>query len=80
MAKQPSRQVRWDAAVAKLQEAHDDFEDLISEYQDWLDNLPESGGSEAMREKLETVTAVDIDMLELSELESMELPLGFGRD
>lgn len=79
MVKQPSRQTRWDAAVALLQEARDEFETLIGEYQDWLDGLPE-GGSEATREKLETVTQVDLDGLELGDLESMDLPLGFGRD
>ena len=44
------------------------------EYQDWLDNLRESLQDSAVAAKLE---AGDLD---LTELESVELPLGYGRD
>jgi hypothetical protein len=62
-----SRPQRWAEAVETLRE-------LQAEYQDWLDNLPESLQSSALAEKLEEVCSVDIDSLDV------ELPLGFGRD
>ena len=59
---------RWRDAVAELVE-------LQSAYQDWFDNLPptlsESATADALRE---------ICRLDLSELESVEPPRGFGRD
>ena len=62
-----SRPQRWAEAVETLRE-------LQAEYQDWLDNLPESLQSSALAEKLEEVCSVDVDSLDV------ELPLGFGRD
>ena len=62
-----SRPQRWAEAVETLRE-------LQAEYQDWLDNLPESLQSSALAEKLEEVCGVDIDSLDV------ELPLGFGLD
>jgi hypothetical protein len=55
-------------------EAVETLRELQAEYQDWLDNLPESLQSSALAEKLEEVCGVDIDALDV------ELPLGFGRD
>ena len=63
-----SRPQRWRDAVETLVE-------LQQEYQEWFDNLPEAGGSEATREALENICALD-----LSELEDTEPPKGFGRD
>ncbi len=63
-----SRPQRWNEAVTALLQ-------LQAEYQDWLDNLPEQGGSEATREALEAICEFD-----LSELESITPPRGFGRD
>ena len=63
-----SRPQRWKEAVETLV-------DLQAEYQEWLDNLPETGGSEATREALENICDID-----LSELEGAEPPKGFGRD
>ena len=62
-----SRPQRWAEAVETLRE-------LQAEYQDWLDNLPESLQASVLAEKLEEVCAPDIDQLDV------ELPLGFGRD
>jgi hypothetical protein len=62
-----SRPQRWSEAVETLRE-------LQAEYQDWLDNLPESLQASALAEKLEEVCALDIDSLDVG------LPLGFGRD
>ena len=63
-----SRPQQWRDAVQVLVE-------LQSECQEWLDNLPEAGGSEATREALENICALD-----LSELEDTEPPKGYGRD
>ena len=49
--------------------------DLQGEYQVWLDNLPDSLGESALADKLEAICGLD-----LGELESVEPPLGFGRD
>ena len=44
-------------------------------YQDWLDSLPESLRDSATAEALAAVCGLD-----LSELEGVEPPHGFGRD
>lgn len=67
-ARHRSRPQRWQEAVRTLL-------DLQAEYQAWLDNLPASLQESALAEKLEQVCALD-----LVELESVELPRGFGRD
>lgn len=59
----------------RRQEAVRTLLDLQAEYQAWLDNLPASLQESALAEKLEQVCALD-----LVELESVELPRGFGRD
>jgi hypothetical protein len=56
------------AAVAELV-------DLQADYAAWLDRLPESLRDTATAEALEAITAFD-----LSELEALEPPKGFGRD
>jgi len=48
---------------------------LQVEYQNWLDNLPDSLEGSAVAEKLETVCEYDF-----GDLEALEPPLGFGRD
>ncbi len=63
-----SRPQRWRDAVAELIE-------LQACYQDWLDSLPESLRDGATAEALATVCGLD-----LSELEGVEPPRGFGRD
>ena len=63
-----SRPQRWQDAVRTLL-------DLQGEYQAWLDNLPDSLGESALADKLEAICALD-----LGELESVQPPLGFGRD
>ena len=59
---------RWRNAVRTLV-------DLQAEYQDWLDNLPDSLRGAVVGEKLEAICEYD-----LAELEDLEPPLGFGRD
>jgi hypothetical protein len=63
-----SRPQRWQAAVATLVE-------LQGEYQDWLDSLPEFAREDATAEALQAICNLD-----LSELESIVPPRGFGRD
>ncbi len=63
-----SRPKRWKNAVAELIE-------LQAGYQDWFDSLPESLRDGATVEALATVCGLD-----LSELERVEPPRGFGRD
>ena len=49
--------------------------ELQEEYEVWLDNLPDSLRDTRMGEKLEHVCSLDLE-----DLASTELPLGFGRD
>lgn len=56
-----------------------------SEYQDWLDSLPENLQSGSLAEKLEAVCDLDLDTLSdiqeaIQGAEDIDLPLGFGRD
>ena len=63
-----SRPEQWRDAVAKLVE-------LQASYQDWLDSLPESLAEGSTAEALRAICELD-----LSELEGIEPPRGFGRD
>lgn len=62
-----SRVQRWQEAVEVLR-------DLQVQYQEWLDNLPESLQDSTLAEKLQAVCDLDIDELDV------DLPKGFGRD
>ena len=77
-----SRSKRWADAAAKASEGLRELVDVQSEYQDWLDNLPENLQSSALGEKLTAVTELDLqnalDVVE--EAEGADLPKGFGRD
>jgi len=59
---------RWRNAVAELV-------GLQEEYRVWLDSLPNNLAESSMAEALRAVCDLD-----LSELESVEPPRGFGRD
>jgi hypothetical protein len=63
-----SKVQRWQEAVAELLE-------LQEEYRAWLEALPESLQESATAEALRAITDID-----LSELESVEPPRGYGRD
>ena len=63
-----SRPQRWRDAVQILV-------DLQAEYQDWLDNLPDSLQATSLTERLEEICEYD-----LGDLETLEPPRGFGRD
>ena len=63
-----SRPQQWNDAVQTLLALQD-------QYQEWRDGLPASLAGSATAELLEQVCDLD-----LSELEAVELPRGFGRD
>jgi hypothetical protein len=63
-----SRPQRWREAVAELVT-------LQAEYRDWLDTLPPSLEAGVTAEALRALCDLD-----LSDLESIEPPRGFGRD
>jgi hypothetical protein len=63
-----SRVQRWCDAVAELQDLQDD-------YQAWLDALPQNMEDNATAEALRAICDLD-----LSELQSIVPPRGFGRD
>ena len=63
-----SRPERWQDAVAELI-------DLQASYQEWLDGLPENFQNSSTAEALQAICDLD-----LSELEGIEPPRGFGRD
>ena len=63
-----SRPERWRAAVDELVE-------LQADYQAWLDALPPNLAESATAVALRAIVEVD-----LSEIENIEPPLGFGRD
>jgi hypothetical protein len=63
-----SRVQRWRNAVIELQ-------DLQDEYQAWLDALPQNMEDSTTAEALRVICDLD-----LSELESIVPPRGFGRD
>src|SRR5262245_55044631 len=63
---------------SRLQRWQDAAEELLAlqqEYQEWYDNLPENLQDTALAQKLEAVCDLDLE-----EIVSIELPLGFGRD
>lgn len=82
MAKSVSRSVRWQEACSQAINALDTLIELQSEYQDWLDNLPENLQTSAVGDKLQTVCDLDLQgaLDTVNEAESADLPMGFGRD
>ena len=63
-----SRIQRWNDTIAGLA-------DLQAEYATWLDALPDNQQDSATAEALRTIVELD-----LSELQAIEPPRGFGRD
>lgn len=93
MGKRRSRPQQWGDAIAEAQEhieplqaALESLNELRSEYEEWRDNLPENLEDSPVAEKLDAVLELDFENLvdevqeRLNEAESVELPLGFGRD
>jgi hypothetical protein len=63
-----SRIQRWNDTIAALV-------DIQAEYARWLDALPDNQQDSAMAEALQAIVELD-----LSELQTIEPPRGFGRD
>jgi hypothetical protein len=63
-----SRIRRWNDTIAAAVE-------LQAEYADWLDALPDNQQDSALADALRAIVEVD-----LSELQAIEPPRGFGRD
>lgn len=99
MAKNLSKPKQWQLAASRLVSAREgieaeiekynaaleDLREIQSEYQDALDNLPEGLSGSPYGEKLEAITGLSLDDLEVDfdivdEVENADLPLGFGRD
>jgi hypothetical protein len=80
--KRESRSARWARAASDAEIALSELQELQSEFQDWLDNLPENLASTALGEKLEAVTNIDVGAaLDIAqEATEADLPKGFGRD
>lgn len=77
-----SRPERWQEAVQLVRTGLEHLIELQSEYQEWLDNLPENLQDSPTAEKLGEITELDIESLvdSLDEAAFVELPKGFGRD
>jgi hypothetical protein len=67
-AERRSRIQRWNDTIAAAVE-------LQAEYAGWLDALPENQQDSALAEALRAIVELD-----LSELQAIEPPRGFGRD
>ena len=67
-ADRQSRIQRWNGTVAALT-------DLQAEYEAWLEALPENQQDSAMADALRVIAELD-----LSGLQAIEPPRGFGRD
>ena len=63
-----SRTERWATAVAALVAVQE-------EYRGWLGNLPANFEGSRLAEKLEAICELDLE-----ELQSIDLPRGYGRD
>ncbi len=77
-----SRPARWSDATSRAVTALEEMQEMQSEYQEWLDTLPDNLQESAVAEKLASVTEIDFDSAieTVSEAEDADLPLGFGRD
>jgi hypothetical protein len=73
--KKPSRPL---ARPARLQRAINELAELASEYEAWLENVPEHLGDSAQAEK--ATAAVDCLHEVLDTLAGIDVPKGYGRD
>ena len=77
-----SRPARWSDAASRAMTALEELQEMQSEYQDWMDTLPDNLRESAVAEKLESITEIDFGgaIETVSAAEDADLPLGFGRD
>jgi hypothetical protein len=79
-----SRPKRWQAAIEAAQDGISQLIELLEEYQDWRDNIPENLEDSPIVEKLDAIIdeGQEFETMQ-SDLEGatmVEFPLGFGRD
>lgn len=81
-AKPPSRPQRWADAASRAAAALADLREVQEEYEGWRDGLPENLQSSGLAEKLGAVCDIDLEsaISAVDEAESIDLPMGFGRD
>lgn len=77
-----SRPVRWADACLRAVSAIQELAELREEYEEWQGNLPENLQASPLAEKLQAVCDLDFDsaLATIEEADSIDLPLGFGRD
>lgn len=77
-----SRPTRWLIAAGKAVDALTELQDIMAEFQDWRDNMPEGLEASVLGEKLDAVLEIDIESAldAANEADAADLPLGFGRD
>ena len=78
----PGKTSRWALACGEVSGGLDDLRSIQDEYREWLDNMPENFQASTTAQKLEQVIDLDVEsvLLFVDEAESIDLPLGFGRD
>lgn len=77
-------------AQGEMELAFEELNELKEEYEGWKESLPENLQNSPIGEKLEAISELDFDDIGektigdienlIGEAESMDLPLGFGRD
>ena len=82
MSKHESKPKRWQRLMDELRSVCEELFEMRDEYEEWRDNLPENLDGSVVAEKLDAVLDLPFDEVEaaLNEMESADLPLGFGRD
>lgn len=74
MSKSQSRAQRLEAALAKVTDAKGEIEELASELQSWLDNMPESlQGSAKADEIQEAISSLESAVSSLEEAEGADV-------
>jgi hypothetical protein len=96
MPRVKSRPKRWSeasedglTAISDVRDALEELSELVGEYSEWRDSLPENLEGSVLAEKLDEVIALDVEsaLSQVDDIENLlnlcddaELPLGFGRD
>ena len=82
MPKTESRPDRWAEAVSDAQDALARLTELVEEYQEWRDGLPENLEQSATAEKLDAIADLGVDeaVAIIETAQDADLPRGFGRD
>jgi hypothetical protein len=80
--KKQTRTQRWSEAVSQAQEGLATLQEMMEDFQEWYDNMPENLQSSATGELLQEIIRLDIDgaVNTVDEAEAVQIPLGFGRD